>query len=146
MMMAVLQIDHAYNASSREDRDRQECLVTIFRQFVEKLEPRVLGGALRNGNWLAMLSNPSGNSLPDAQFQTVDYFLVGILGCAKNQFVIFEDIQEAGVTFYEGRSKIHDTGQNLMKSLSRAEPHRDFMKYINMRIFYRDQRVHEEHY
>jgi len=104
---------------------------------VEKLEARIEGGTFGNGDRFEVLGDPSGNSLPHAEFQAINNFRVRILGSAKDKFVAFEHVDEAGITLYKGSGKIDNTAKNLMKTIGRAEADRDFMEYINMRIFYR---------
>jgi hypothetical protein len=104
---------------------------------VKKLKTRIVSSALRNRDGFKMLSDPSGNSLPHAEFQAIDDFRMRVLRSSKDKFIAFEYIDEAGVTLYKGCRKINHTGKNLMKSIGRAEADSNFMKDINIRVFYR---------
>jgi hypothetical protein len=135
--MAMLQVQDADHASSGHKRNGKKGLVTVFRKFVKKLETRIVGGSFRNGHGFAVFCDPSGNSLPDAELQAINDFSMRIFGSAKDKFVAFEHVDEAGVTLYKGSRKIDNTRKNLMKAIGRAEADGDFMKDINMRVFYR---------
>ena len=137
VVMAMLQVQHADHASSAHQWNREKSFVAVFGEFVEKLKPRVVRGALGDGDGFAVLGDPSGNSLPHAEFQAIDHFGMRILGSAKDEFVTFEHVDEAGVTLYKGSCKIHNTGKNLMKTIGRAEADGDVMEDINLRVFYR---------
>jgi hypothetical protein len=100
-MLAMLQIDYAYNPSSAHQWNRKKGFVTVFREFMKKLEPRILRCALGNGYGLTVLGNPSGNALADAKFQAIDHLWVRILRRPQDKFIAFEHINKAGITFHE---------------------------------------------
>jgi hypothetical protein len=131
-MMAMLQVDDADHASTAHDRHRQESFVTVFWKLVKKLKARIVSGTLGNGHWLAVLSDPSSNSLPNAKLQSINDIRVRILGSAKDQFIAFEHIDKAGVTLYEGSGKINNTCKNLMKAIGRTQADGDLMEHVNM--------------
>ena len=137
VVMAVLQVQHADHASSAHERHREKRFVTVFRKLVEKLEAGIVCGSFRDRDWFAVLGDPSGNSLPYAEFQAIDNFGMRVLGSPKDEFITFERVDEAGVTLYKGSGEIDNTGKNLMKTIGRAEADGNFMKDINMRVFYR---------
>ena len=132
MMMAVLQIDYTDHASPAHDRHRQKSFVTVFRELVKKLKAGIVRGTLWDGNRFAVLSDPSCNSLPDAELQAIDGIRVRILGGAKDEFITFKHIDKTGVTFYEGSCEIDNASKNVMKAIGRAEAYGDFMEHINM--------------
>ena len=99
---------------------------------MEELEARILGGAFGDGYRFEMFGHPSGNALPDPNFQTVDYVSVGILRGPQHKLIFFEHINEAGIALYQGNGKIDDAAQNIMKCFGGAQPHADFMQYINV--------------
>ena len=107
-------------------------LVAVLRQLVEKLKPRIVRRFFRNGYGLAMLRHPSRNALPDAQFQAVDHFRMGILRSSQNEFVAFHDVDEAGVALDQRSSKFDNAAQNVVKSVRRTQAFADFVEYINM--------------
>jgi hypothetical protein len=130
--MTVLQVDDADYASAAHDGHGEECFIAVFREFVEELETRIGCGVLGNRDRFLMFGDPSGNSLPDAKLKTIDDVRVGILGSAKDEFIAFEHVDEAGVTLYEGSGKVDDTSKNIMKVVGRAEANGDLMKHINV--------------
>jgi hypothetical protein len=73
VVLAMLQIDDTHDATAAHQGHRQKCLVTVFRQFVEKLEARIVRRVFGNGYRFAMFRYPSGNALSDTKFQPVDY-------------------------------------------------------------------------
>jgi len=131
-MLAVLQVDDAHDAAAAHQGHREKRFVAVFRQLVEKLEAGVMGSFLGDGHRFAMLRNPSGNALPDAEFQAVDHVLVRVLGGAKDQFVAFQNINEAGVALHQSRGEFDDAAQNFVKSVCGTEPNTDFVQYIYM--------------
>ena len=131
-MMAMLQVDDADDTSTAHDRHRQKSFVTVFRKLVKKLKARIVSCALGNGHGFAVLSHPSGNSLPDAQLQAINDIRMRILGSAKDQFIAFEHIDEAGVTLYEGSGKLNNTRKNFMKAIGRTEADGDLMEHVDM--------------
>jgi hypothetical protein len=142
MVLSVLQVDDADDAASAHERYGKECFVTVFGQFVKELEARIVRGFLGDGDGLMVFGDPSGNALPHAEFEAIDNFGMRILGGPQNQFVAFEHVDEARVTTHQTGGEFEDARENLVKSVGRTETHADFMEYIYMRIFYRDERVH----
>jgi len=137
VVITVLKVKHSDYASSAHQWNREKGFVTVFRELVEKLEAGIVCGTLGNGDGFKVLGDPSGNSLPDAELQTIDNFRMRVFGSPKDEFVAFQHIDKAGVTLYEGSGKIYNTGKNLMKAIGGTQTDRDFMKDINVRVFYR---------
>jgi len=129
-MLAMLQVDDAHDAAAAHQGHREKRFVAVFRQFVEKLEARVMGRFLRDGHRLAMFRDPSSNALPDAEFQAVDHVRMRALGGAQDEFVAFENINEAGVALHQSRGKFDHAGQNFVESVCGTEPNTDFVQYI----------------
>jgi hypothetical protein len=50
----------------------------------------------------------------------------------EDQFIAFENVNEAGIALHESRSKIDDAVQNVIKSIGGAESLGNFVQYINM--------------
>ena len=61
----MLQVDHTHHAPARHQGHGEECFVSVFRQFVEELKARILGGVLRDRNRLAMFRYPAGDAFSD---------------------------------------------------------------------------------
>src|SRR5258708_15441162 len=72
MMLAMLQVYHTHDAAAAHQRHRQECLVTILWEFVEKLKAGIERGLLSHRNRFLMLRDPPGDALPHAEFQPTD--------------------------------------------------------------------------
>ena len=104
---------------------------------MKKLEAGIVSGAFGDGDGFEVLGDPSGDSLPYAEFQAIDNFRMRVLGSPKDEFVTFKHVDKARITLYEGSGKINNTGKNLMKTVGRAKADGDFMEDINMRVFYR---------
>jgi hypothetical protein len=99
---------------------------------VEELEAWIVRCLLGNGYRFTMLCNPSRDALSDAKFEAVDDFRMRIFGCAKDQFIAFENVDQAGIALHESRSKIDDAVQNVIKSIGGPESLGNFVQYINM--------------
>ena len=102
MLLAMLQVDHAHHAPAAHQWHRQKCLVTILRQFMEKLKARIVRSFLRNRNRLTMLRHPSCYALSNTEFQTIDHIRVRILRCPQHQLVIFQEVDQARVALHQG--------------------------------------------
>lgn len=102
---------------------------------MKKLEARIVRCALRNRDAFAVLGDPSRDSLPYSQLQAIDDIRMRVLGSAKDEFIAFGHIDEAGVTLYEGRRELDDTSKNFMKTIGGAKPDGDVMEHIDVRIF-----------
>ena len=137
VVMAMLQVQHTDHASSAHQRNGEKRFVTVFWKFVKKLKPGIVRGSFGDCNRFAMLGDPSRNSLPYAELQAIDYFRMRVFGCAKDQFVAFEHVDKAGITLYKGSGKFNNASKNLMKAIGGVQADGDFMKDINMRVFYR---------
>ena len=83
-----------------------------------------------NSHRLAMFCDPSRNALSDTEFQAVDDVGMRILRCPENEFIAFENVDEAGVAFDQRRSKFDDAIQNFVKTVTGTEAFGDFVKYI----------------
>ena len=62
-----------------------------------------------------MFRHPSGDALAHGQLEAVDHFRVWILGRTQDQFVVLDDVDEAGITFHQAHGKIQDFTQNFVK-------------------------------
>jgi hypothetical protein len=131
-MLAMLQVDDANDATAAHQWNGQKRFVTVFRQFVEKLEARIVSGLFWNRNGLAVLGDPSGNTLPDAEFEAVDGFRMRVLGGAQDQFIAFKNVDEAGIAFHQSGGKFDDAGKHFVKSVARSQAHANLMEYINV--------------
>ena len=79
MRANVLQVDYADEPAAAEQRHGQESLVGILGQLVEEFEARIFRGVARDGHHGAVFCDPAGDALADAEFQTIDNFLMRIL-------------------------------------------------------------------
>ena len=93
----MLQIDDADQLAARQHRHREKRLVAILRKLVERLETRILEGAGRHGHWLTVLRHPSGNTLANAQLQSIDDVGMRRLRRAQHQRLVLLDVDEAGI-------------------------------------------------
>ena len=141
--LAMLNVDDADEFVAGKDRHGKKGFVFIFRQLVEALETGVLKGARRYGDRLQMLGNPTGDALPHLHFQAVDDFGMRIFRGAEDQFFGFEDVNEAGVTFYDGTDEIDDALQDFVKRIGSRHAAANLMEKTNRRILQgKDRLVH----
>ena len=60
----MLHVDDPDHLVLGNDRHREKGLIPIFREVVKQFEAGIVAGVLLNGDRLALLSHPAGNSLP----------------------------------------------------------------------------------
>src|SRR5207237_9868943 len=92
---AILHVNHTDQPSATDYRHRQKSLEAVLRYLVEQFEARVLKGASRHRDRLPVFGHPTGDALPQLEFQAIDQFRMGVLGSPQDQFVVFEQISEA---------------------------------------------------
>ena len=73
MMLAMLQVDHAHYSAPAHQGHRQKCLVSIFRELMEKLKARIERCVFRNRNRFLVFRHPAGNSLPQAESEAINH-------------------------------------------------------------------------
>src|SRR6266849_10333713 len=92
------------------------------------------GGVARHENWLSMLGDPPSNSLANLDPQATDIMRMVVLRRAQYQFLIFEQIDKAGVTLdyrgceidqlpqhrFQGQRSRHAPGNSPQQSDSRG--------------------------
>jgi hypothetical protein len=135
MGLAMLQVDHPYNPTAAHQRHGQKGFVAIFGELMEELKARIGCGFFCNRHRLAMLRYPPRNALPYAQFQPVHNFRMLILGGPKDEFLVLENIDQAGVALHQRGSEFDHAGQHFVKAIRRRQPDSDFVQQVNMRIF-----------
>ena len=106
----------------------RSCLRAVHGK-IESADPARLS---RHCDGLAVFRHPSRNALPHAQFQAVDNFVMRVLRCAQNQFVAFENIDQAGIALHQRSGKFNNAVQYIVKSVRRTETNTDFVEYIYM--------------
>jgi hypothetical protein len=62
---AVLEIHYSDHPSTRQQGDRQESLITVFRQLVELLEARIFECFPGHRNRFAVFGDPPSDALTD---------------------------------------------------------------------------------
>ena len=91
----VLDVDHADDAVARNDGNREECFVTVFRQVSEGLEARVLIRLHRDGEHLALPRHPPREAFAHPQPHLADLQRVGVGRGAQDQLVLLDQVQQA---------------------------------------------------
>ena len=132
MVLPVLQIDDTDHSAPAHQGHGEKSLIAVFGKFVKKLEARIVRGVLRDGHRFAVLRDPSRDSLPDAQFQTIDHFRMWILRRPQDEFIAFEHIDEAGIALHKRGRKIDNPGKNFVEIVGRVQTDRNFMQYVYM--------------
>jgi hypothetical protein len=130
----MLYVDHTHGPPARKNRNREECFVSIFWKFIEKLEANILGRILGNRNRFAVLRDPAGDALSHFQLKAIDDLGVGIFGSAQHELIVFDNVDKAGITFYEGRGKFNNLRQNFVQRVSRCHPATYVMEKININV------------
>jgi hypothetical protein len=62
-----------------------------------------------------VFGDPAGDALADAEFQSIDYFLMRIFGGAQDEFFLFLDVDEAGVAFHQGDGKFQNACEDFVQ-------------------------------
>ena len=117
MVLAMLEINDAHNPATAHQGYREKRLIAVFRQLVEELETWIVRCLFWNGNGFAMLSDPSGDALADAQFQAVHDFRMRILRSPQDEFITFKHVDQAGIALDQRSGKFDHAGQNVPKSV-----------------------------
>jgi len=140
--LPVLHVDDAHGTSAAEERDGKKSFVTVFREFVEELEARILGGVAGDGYRLKVLGDPSGDALANLKLETVEDFGVGVFGGAEDKFLVFQNIDEAGIALDECGGELDDAAQDLMERVGGCHAAAEFMKEIYFYVLTHQQRTH----
>ena len=90
--------------------------------MIETLKARVFECLTKNCYWLAMLGDPAGDALPNAEFQSVQYFRMRVFRRPQDEVIFFEHVHEARVTFNNFYGKIQNAIQRLMKAVGGGDP------------------------
>ena len=134
MRLDVLEIDDADQAAAAEQRDRQERLIFIFGQLVEKLEARIFRGAFGEGHDRAILCDPAGDSLPHPDFQFVDLIFVRIFRAPQDQVLAFEHVDKAGIAFHQRDGTFDDLRENFVKRIGGGHAAADGVEQVDFRV------------
>src|ERR1035438_7650878 len=95
--LAMLQIDDSNQLSATEDWNGKKCLKGIFRYIWKALEAWILQCIRGDRNRLAMPSNPPSDALAKPDAQMIYQICMRVLGCAQNQLIVFQHIDETGI-------------------------------------------------
>jgi hypothetical protein len=131
----MLNIDRAHDATAAHEGHRQKGFVTVLGQLMKKLKARVLRGFFRNRYRLVMFRHPTGDPLPDAEFEAIDRIGMRVLGSAEDQVFAIDNVDEAGIAPDQSGDKLDDSIQNLMKSVGRGETTANLVEEFKGRFF-----------
>ena len=111
----MLHVDDPNHLVLGNDRHREKGLIPIFREVVKQLEAGIVAGVLLNGNRLALLSHPAGNSLPQPNLDAANDPGVGVLGSPQHQLFPgrIQQVQETGIALGHMGYQIHDFVQDV---------------------------------
>lgn len=137
---AVLDVDDADDFASAEHRNREEGLVAVFREFVEKAEARIVECTHRNDDRFDVFSDPSGDALAEAQFEVVDGLRMRIHGGAEDELVALEGVNEAGIAADDEGNEDDHLLENFVQRIGSRDAFRDLMNEIDVRRLKRGNR------
>jgi len=126
----VLQVDGAHYASAAHERHREKGLVAVFGEFVEELEARVVRGFFGDGDGRVVFGNPSGDALTDAKFEAIDDIGMRVFGCAEDEMLTLQYVNQAGIAFHEAGCEFDYLIQNFVKTVRRCEAAANLMKKV----------------
>jgi len=129
--LSSLEIDDADEFAAAENGNGEECFVAIFGEFAEGAEARVLVGVIADGDGNFMLGDPAGDAAADLELEAIDNFGVRIFGGTKDEFVVLEDIDEAGVEFGDDGDEVDDLAEDFVKRIGGGEAAADFVEKID---------------
>ena len=72
---------------------------------------------------------------PILQFQPVHHLRVRILGGAENQFVSFENVDEAGIALHDARHELDHQFQNGIQGIGGGDALADLVQDLNLVTF-----------
>jgi hypothetical protein len=101
-----------------------------------------LGRVARDSYGLEVLGDPSGDALADLELEAVEDFGVGILGGAEDEFFVFQDVNEAGITLDQCGGELNDTVQDFVERVGGGHTAAEFVKEIYFNALTHQQRTH----
>src|SRR5215831_645560 len=135
MWLAMLDVDHTDDAVAAQNRHGEKSLEEVLRELVEALKARVLGSVPGEGDGLLVFGDPAGDSLPHAELEPIDHFGVRVLRGAEDEFVPFENVDEAGVALHHRSDELEDAQQYFVKRIGGGDAFTEFMQEINILRF-----------
>lgn len=81
-----------------------------------------------------MLRNPASNSLPYANLEVVDDFIVRIFRGAQDELVTIEDVDKTGITLHQLGRKIDNVREHLMEGIGGRHAAADFMQDLKIKV------------
>ena len=132
MRLAALEIDDADEFVSAENGHGEKGFEAILWEFAEGEEARILEGVPADGDGEFVFGDPSGYAVADLQLEAVDYFGVGIFGGAQDEFVVFENVDEAGIEFGDDGDEVDDFAKDFVERIGGGEAAADFVEQIHL--------------
>ena len=130
--LSVLYVDDTDHTLGRHDyRDRQKCIVTVFRKIVEDLETRILACVAVDHNDFCVLGDPSGNSLSHLDGDPPDQSGVGVFRCPqeKIRFGFVDEVEKAGIAACYIDHEVDNLLKHLIQVQITADRLADLMEY-----------------
>src|ERR1035438_1769711 len=106
--LAMLQIDDSNQLPATKDWNGKKCLKRIFRYIWKALEAWILQRIRGDRYRLAMPSNPPGDALAKPNAQMIHQIRMRVLGCAQNQLIVFQHIDETGIAVDDCTGKVNN--------------------------------------
>jgi hypothetical protein len=82
-----------------------------------------------------MFRHPTGDSLPDTEFEAIDCIGMRVLGSTENQVFAIDNVDEAGIAPDESGDKLDYSIQHLMKAVGCGETTADLVEEFKGRFF-----------
>lgn len=113
---AVLYVYNPDNAIPGNDRSRQKRFERIFREILEILEARIMVGLPRDRQKPPLASHPAGEAFVQLQSHLTGCCRLRVTGCAKDQPVLIEQVQQAGVALHKFDDQGDDSPKDLLQT------------------------------
>ncbi len=130
--LAALEIDDADEFVAAENGNGEEGLEAVLGKFAEREEAGILVGVAADGNGHFVFGDPASDAVADLELEAIDDFGVGIFGRAKDEFVFFENVDEAGIEFGDDGDEVNHFAKDFVERIGGGEAAADFVKEIDL--------------
>jgi hypothetical protein len=77
-------------------------------------------------------SDPSGNALTDLQVEAIDYIGMRVLRGPQHQFVLFKDVDKAGIALNHRGGELHNPLQQRMQWIGSGHAAANFVEKVDL--------------
>ena len=112
----VLHVDHAHHPVPRDDRNGEKSFVGVLWQVAEVFEPWIPIRLPGDRQQTPFVRHPPGQAFIEPQPDLPDRRRVRCIGRAQDQFVLVQQVNQAGVAFHEFHNERNNALQDLLET------------------------------